>query len=288
MSLLIFNGTPTLLTDKALPVLDRSYLYGEGLFETFRSYKGKIPFLDAHLDRFYHGAKFLGLQAPPRQRIKAIVYALVKRQRTPDAYIKLVLSAQGSNIRLSKAQEASVNLAAYLEPFKRYSPELYRTGIAATLIESVRNDAPPLCWYKTTNYLTKVIARREVEKKGVWEGLLCNPEGFLSEGSISNLFWTANRTLYTPSLAAGCLPGVTRATFLRALRSAGIPCREVRALPQTLENADEILITNSLFEVLPVVTLDGQAVGKGKPGPLFKKMRRLYRRAIRLELEKLK
>ena len=129
------------------------------------------------------------------------------------------------------------------------------------------------------------MARHEVEKKGVWEGILLNPAGHLSEGSISNLFWAVGNTVYTPSLAAGCLPGVTRYLFITSLRAAGIPCREVSALPAVLSNASEVMITNSLFEILPVVAIDGTPVGNGRPGPFFKKMTQLYRTRIRLALQ---
>lgn len=276
--LLFDNGKITSLSSpqRAISAADRSFLYGEGLFETLRVYKGQLPFLREHLNRLLKSAKALGLPTPPRRTLMRLITAL-KLETYAHASVKVLISStMQTNRPVAMATATPLSL----------DPQLYKNGVHAVVVHSVVDDPLPLCLHKTTNFLSKVLGRREAVKRGAWEGILLNPYGELAEGCFSNLFWVKQGELFTPSPAAGCLPGITRSLLLRVAKTQWprFQCHEVRALPSTLRDADEIMLTNSVIEVVPVVMLDAKAVGKGKPGPIFKTLRAAYTQLLRHEL----
>ncbi len=276
------NSSPISPSVPALPVGNRAFLFGEGIFETLRADGGKISFLKEHLDRLYRSARFFEIPLPTRQSLTAQVTQRVAQLAYPLASVKLVASASGESLRLPQAvQEAPSTripqLLLTVSPAPLPSARDYRSGIAWVEIKGVKGELPPLSSHKTTASLTHLLARRELAKTGAFEGVLESPHGFISEGTASNLFWVKGGIVYTPALASGCLPGVTRRAILVLCRRHSLPHREVLSPLQAIAEAEEAWMANSLIEILPAVSLNGKTIGRGKPGPFYKKIQQLYR-----------
>jgi branched-chain amino acid aminotransferase group I len=260
-----------------VPALDRGLLYGYGLFETMRSYGGHVFRLEQHHQRLCEGAALLGLEAPlGLPGLREAIGAVLKRNGLTDASLRLTLTAGPSEaVEPSKAQV--VLLAG--EPTE-YPEALYERGMAAVISPIRRNETSPLSRVKSLNYLDNLLAREEAHRQSADEAVLLNSQGFVAEGSASNVFLVRNGVLLTPSVQSGGLPGITRQVVLELAAAAGLEAKETEVEPGDLFEASEAFLTSSLKEVMPLTRLDGRPVGSGRPGPVSERLRRLYRELV--------
>jgi len=282
--LVYLNGELVPRDQARISPLDRGFLYGYGLFETVRSYDGRVFRLDRHLARLMHSAEELGLasQLDPAE-VERAIYRTMEANETPDARVRLTVGAGEGERELSSPTSGEVSTMIVVEKLTVPS-RLYEEGVTSATVNTRRNSQSPLPAIKSLNYLEGLIARAEAAAMGVDEAIMLNDRGFLSEGSSSNLFLVVAGQLMTASLDSGILPGVTREAVLELARDLGIETVEGQIPASELGRADEVFLTTSVREVLPVVVVDGKAVGEGRPGPTSRRLLAGYRELVQREL----
>ena len=277
MEWVFLNGRFVERGEAAAPALDRGLLYGYGLFETMRSYGGRVFRLEEHYRRLCEGAAVLDL--PPAltlDDLRAAVDALLEQNGLADAYLRLTVTAGPA----PDGGGASPSILLVARPLSGYPPDLYQRGMAAVTSASRRNEASPLSRIKSLNCLDNLLAREDARRRGADHAILLNTRGLVAEGSASNVFLVGSEGLSTPSIDSGALPGITRATVIELAREAGIDCAEGDVEAATLAGAAEAFLTNSIMGVMPLTRLDGRPISGGGPGPTTRAISRLYDQAV--------
>ena len=265
-------------------VFDRGFLFGDSVYETFRTYDGRPWLLDEHLARLCGSAERMGLPLPGGiDRIRADVERALRHSRERCAAVRIVVTrgAQVGLIDLDPGTAGTADVYVLVRPYAPVPEVAYLEGIDLALVGVRRNARDALDpAIKSGNYLNNMLALREAKARGAYECVMLNKDGFLAEGSTSNVFLVKDGELATPALDSGILAGVTRAYLLGLARGAGITARESMLREADLRAADEVFISGSLKEVLPVARVDGVAVGAGRPGPLTRRLLEAYRAGI--------
>lgn len=271
-------------------VYDHGFLYGLGLFETFRTYN-KVPFLlPEHLERLAGGCREIGIVYEPNVAyVRKLVDDLLDANELQDAYIRLSVSAGVDALGLPTGDYAQPTEIVYIKPLPPRDAKLYEEGKALQLLKLPRNTPEGLYRFKSFHYMNNILAKRELQQYA-WaegaEGLMMSEEGYVAEGIVSNVFFIKNGTCYTPSLKTGILPGITRAHVLRIAQQQGIPVQDGLYRWEDLTEADEIFLVNSIQEMVPVTTLytpTGQAISVGAGGalgPITRQLSQTYRSYI--------
>lgn len=270
----------------AVSALDRGLLYGDGLFETVRAYGGKPFLLDEHLERMAASARALRIAerldtALIASGVAELLEANGLASGDADAYIRINLTRglHTGALTLEPAAEPTVTVIA--RPLSPPPRERYERGIACITATIRRNADSPLPRHKTLNYLEGLLAKTEARDAGADDALLLDTDGRVAEGASSNLFIARDGALATPPLDAPILPGITRGLVLRLAADLGIDAAERPIQPDELRDADEIFLTSSVAEIVPVRALDGRPVGDGAPGPLVRRLHEAYQEAVR-------
>ncbi len=265
-----------------ISVFDHGFLYGDGLFETLRAYAGVIFRLSPHLERLTRSAHRLELSLPPASRLETILYDTLKRNELRDAVLRLTLTRGEGEMGLDPALCEKPTLVVTARPFDGYPSEYYLKGISAAIVQVRRNATSALDpAMKSTSFLNNVMAKIEAKKAGADEGLLLNPEGYLCEGTTSNLFWFRQGKLETPSSAVGLLEGITREEVISLARKKDIVIEEGFYKPDALFEAEEAFLTNSSFELMPLTRINGNTIGSGRPGPITVQLHQAFKEVIR-------
>jgi len=273
------NGILMPRNQASISILDYGFLYGFGLFETMRSYGGRVFRLDKHLSRLARSAEILGLPIGVAN-LKEAVMATIQANQLSEARIRITISIGegGMTPDPSTCQKPTVLiLAGHYQP---YAKQVYQTGFRAVVSSIRRNSQSPLSRLKSANYLENILARQEARKAGVDEALCLNEKGLLAEASMSNIFLVTNGTLKTPGQGSGILPGITREVVLELASQLGINTLEHDIRLEELFHAQEAFLTNSLIEVMPLTEVDGKPIGSGRPGPLTKRLMVAYRKLV--------
>lgn len=270
LSTVMIDGRIVPPEQAVVSVFDRGFLYGDSVFETLRSYQGRLFELDAHLQRLQQSAARVLIPLPVSlEALRAELLQAVAVHGSAESYVRLTLTrgigrTLGLDPELADEPLRVVLVTALAPP----APELYQRGIAAITFRAERpNDAPGVADAKIGNYLLAVLAMRAARAQGAAEALLEDAHGHILEGSTSNVFAVFQGTLVTPPLSAAILPGITRARALELARGR-LPVAERALTKAELTQADEVFITSSIRELLPVVRIDGRTVGPGVPGPI--------------------
>ena len=280
------NGKIVEEKEASLSVLDRGYLFGEGLFETFRSYDGVLPFLDRHLKRMEWGTAFVGPPFPHPNELTSAVKELLKANNLPNGRVRIILSGKNaSGFRpLVPTAETEVTVVIGCEKFAPRSDEEYENGVSLSVVHSVKNSPPPVSNIKSLSSLEKMIARREFFEKDSFDGILLSAEGHVTETTSSNIFWVSGGKLFTSPAAIGLLPGVTREIVIEIARGEGIEFEERVIDPEGLKKSSEVFLTGSTLEVMPVTEIDGDPIGGGRPGKLTRQLQQLYSQRLKEEM----
>jgi len=285
MEKIFVNGSFMNLTQARISVFDRGFLYGDGLFETMRAYRGEVFRLGDHLDRLFRSAKEIELSfSYTRKELRNIIKRILKINNFSEAYIRLTLSRGVSEPGLISKSKSSATLVIMGRKFKPLSPSEYRRGWRATIVKTRQNQASPLSRLKSLNFLNNILARKEAKAKRVDEGILLNTLGDVTEASTSNIFLVKRGILITPPEEAGLLPGITRGVILELATSLGLKAYQRKISLNELMGADEAFLTNSLIEVMPLIEIDGRQIGKGKPGPVTERIHKAYKNLVRKEI----
>ena len=264
-----------------ISVFDYGFLFGDGLFETLRSYSGKIFRLPEHLDRLAHGASRLELSLPSTQVLTRLLYETLQRNRLDDALLRLTISRGEGGPGLDPAPTTTPTLVISARAFGGYPPEYYLNGVSGVIVQIRRNAAALDPALKSLSFLNNVLAKLEAKKSGAFEGLFLNLDGFLCEGTVSNLFWIREEKLRTPSATSGILGGITREVALELARKMKIKVEEGIYPAEDLLAAEEAFLTNTGLELMPLTQVNGKNVGSGRPGPITCQLHHAFSEAVR-------
>lgn len=259
-------------------VFDHGYLYGDGIYETLRSYGGAVFKLDEHAARLMRSAKMIGLSLPmDAGGFADAVSRTVAENGLSDAYIRITVSRGPGELGLDPALCPAPTVVIMAKQLKPYPPDMYEKGIKVAVVKTRRNSPDALDpAIKSTNFLNNILAKIEAKAAGAAEGIMLNHDGYVAEGTISNVFMVEKGRLVTPSEQSGILMGVTRELVIRLAGEMGMAVDECQFAPLRMASADEVFITNTTMEVMPVTDIDGRAVGGGVAGDVSKRLKAAY------------
>jgi branched-chain amino acid aminotransferase len=251
-------------------VFDHGVLYGDGVFEGIRAYSGRVFKLDEHIDRLFNSAKVIMLDIPlSKDEFKAAIIQVCKANGIRDGYIRPVVTRGVGNLGLAPWTCSNPTVFIIADSVQLYPKEYYENGMPLVTVATRRNNQEALSpIVKSLNYLNNIMAKIEARNAGVEEAIMLNTENYVAECTGDNLFVIQGRTVYTPPIIAGVLPGITRATVMELARLGEYTVKERMITRAELFLSDEMFLTGSAAEVVPVVKVDGRIIGDGKPGPI--------------------
>ncbi|WML57039.1 aminodeoxychorismate lyase [Neobacillus sp. PS2-9] len=272
--LIYLNGQFISKEDARISPFDHGFLYGIGLFETFRVYDGHPFLLDDHLERLNQGLAELSIQQQyTRKEIKNILQELLERNQLTNAYIRLNVSAGLGEVGLQVEPYLQPNLIIFPKPLPPAGELIEKKAV---LLKVKRNSPEGNQRLKSHHYLNNVLAKREIGDFPDIEGIFLNEQGYLAEGIVSNLFWIKGNVLYSPSLHTGILNGITRQFVIQLGWENNLQIQEgLYSFEEALE-ADEMFVTNSIQEIVPITSFEGRNF-PGKEGPWVQKFHQDYR-----------
>ncbi len=261
-------------------MFDRSFLYGDGLFEAVRICNGKPFRWVPHMERFLHGAGHLKIRPPfSSEEIQRFAAQLIRQNQMPEGLLRLTLSRGVGERGYSPGGAHSPSLVMSLHPVPRINfdqPPLWKLVTASQRLPAHEL----LAQFKNANKLPQILARAEADAAGADEALLRNTRGRVVEGTTSNLFWVRGGIVCTPPLAAGVLPGVTRMAVLEICQALAIPTKERAPRPEELFSAQGVFLSMSSWGIVAAVGLDGRKLRRAACVP---KIQRGYEKLLRAE-----
>jgi len=275
------NGRIARAEEAVIPVYDHGLLYGEGVYETLRTYN-RVPFLfDRHARRLRASAGFLQLPVPfsDDELASWIGDTMAAAGALDEAYIRVLLTRGVGELSYDVQSTPVPSLIIIVKPLDEPPARVLSEGIKVALVPMLRNhpgSVNPII--KSNNLLNNAMAMQEANRRGADEGLMCNYRGELSECSQANFFLVRGGAALTPRNEAGLLEGLTRNVLFEVGEEIGVDVRYETLLPADLLSADEAFITSTTRELSPVTRIDDRPVGTGKPGPITRKLHEAYRR----------
>jgi branched-chain amino acid aminotransferase len=262
-------------------VFDHAFLYGDGVFETFRVVDGCLFRMEEHLDRLQRSAKAIALSLPgERSSFEESIVRTVEANHWPMCFVKAIVTRGAGSEPLLEHTGLKSRLVVIARPSMPFFEDgAAAKGLSAAVVGTRKTPAAALDpRIKSLNYLNVIKARIEARDLGADEALLLDDGGHVVEGSIYNVIAVHGNRLSTPR--SGCLEGITLSTVLDAAREQGFQIDFTDLFPYDLECADEVIFTSTAVGVLPVTSLNGRPVGSGSAGPVFHRLLKLYERAL--------
>ena len=256
-----------------VPINDRGFMYGDGLFETMRVVNGRPFRLAQHLERMTRGADFLKIKCPftPKE-MQNFAGQLIEQNQMPEAILRVVLTRGPGERGYTPGAGGKPTVVMSLHAAPSLAWKIRFAGVWSRRRFAVPA-ADPLAAFKTMNKLTQVMARMEAVENGADEALLLNTNGEVAEAASGNLFWVSSGRVCTVPAGRSVLPGITRAVVLEICQTLGLPADQRVIKPEALRNTEGIFITQSAFGIVPVTAFDGEAVASS---PLVDQIRLAY------------
>lgn len=288
MDLIVWlNGSFVKAGEAKVSVYDHGFLYGDGVFETLRAYKRHVFRFEEHIQRLHNSLKqtYMELPTAPNMMLKAIKLLLQYNQLS-DAYIRITVSRGEGPIGLDLSLCPNPTLLVVTELPHNYPNNWYLQGISTVIVS--HRKIPDVCVsssIKSCNYMVNTLAKKEAGDKGAQEGIMLNMEGYVTEGTVSNVFLVKDKRLLTPALSSGILDGITRRTVIELAEHRGVEVVERHISPDEIFSADECFLTNTSMEVMPVIFCDGTQIGDGKPGKITRLLMKDYKKLVEEEVK---
>jgi len=279
------NGRVSDQEHAVISVFDHGFLYGEGIYETLRTYNGQPFLFDRHMRRLRNSAGMLALAVPLtdaeidarfRETMRA---AGLGDHPDREAYIRILVTRGIGELTYDPAATPTPSIVVIVKPNAHPTQDVFERGVRVSLVGVVRNHPStvnPLI--KSNSLLNNALGMQEALRRGGYEGVMRNTKGELAECTQSNLFIVKDGAALTPPLDAGLLPGITRAFLFEVGAEAGIPVREAVLRDDDLFGADESFLTSTTRELVPIVQVDDRKIGSGAPGPITHALLEGYRR----------
>jgi branched-chain amino acid aminotransferase len=276
MKYIWLNGEFILKEDAKISVFDQGFLYGDGIFESFRSIGDYIYNFSEHFERLKISAKSLKYEISQRQEdLEKLLIELKNKNEIENAYFRMTISRGRGSVGFSRNFDQNLTCLIVAREFQPLEEENYKNGIRIEIAETRRN-APEAInpKIKSISNLNSLLGKLEAKEKNVLEVLMLNNKEHICEGSASNIFWVKDKWVFTPDVSTGLLEGVTRKNIIRI-------CEEnlnLRVITgefkiQDIQFADEVFITSTTLEAMPVVNIGGFKINDGKPGKITKTVR---------------
>jgi len=287
-NIVFLNGMFVPALKAKISVFDRGVLYGDGLFETMRAYNGKVFAIREHLERMYEGAKVLGMPFIPSpfhqtSYIKGIIRRLLKfnNLENKDSYIRLTLTRGIDFKGILPSDNIHPTTMVFAKPISRDIEKKQKIGIKAITIDFSKTYSH-ISAVKSLNFLDNIVGSLIAKNHGVDEALFTNAKGQVLEGTISNIFIAKKSIIKTPPLKSRILPGITRYFVIILAKKIGLKVVESPITIEDVIKSDEAFLTNSIIEITPLINIDREIIGKGKPGKITKKLQTAYKDLVRL------
>jgi branched-chain amino acid aminotransferase len=264
-------------------IYDRGFLYGDSVFETIRTYAGRPFALDEHVCRLERSSELVGIQLPvDRAVLAAEIQRAITAAGNAECYVRVMITRGTGPLGLDPAHVMRPFRVIFVEPLTPLPVAMYRDGVSVITYRTERaSDAAHGA--KVGNYLASMMALRVARQAGAHEALILDAANRVTEGTTSNVFIIRGQTIVTPPDDAGILLGITRAKIIELAPQIGLSVKYSTLLVSDLLAADEVFLSSSLREILPVVRVDGVEVGNAKPGPRTRELHTAFRRAVGLE-----
>jgi branched-chain amino acid aminotransferase len=303
MAIANVNGTITSGHEARISVFDHGFLFGEGVYETLRTYNGRPFLLDRHLRRLRTSAGMINLDVPlnneeftarltetlaaaremippfpPSSPSSPSASSPPSASSSPEWYVRVLLTRGVGELSYDPAACPTPSLVIIVKPLEVPSPDAYDKGVSVVLVSVMRNhpdSVNPLI--KSNNLLNNALAMQEAVRRGAFEGVMRNYRGEISECTTANIFVVKDGLVLTPPLDAGLLAGITREFLFELGPAQGVPVRDAVLRDDDLFGADEVFLTSTTRELVPIVRVDDRTIGHGKPGPVTRKLLRAFR-----------
>lgn len=268
--LLYMDGAFVPKSQAMISVYDHGFLYGDGIFEGIRLYRGTIFKCREHLQRLYDSAKSIVLTIPlTMTEMQDALVETIRRNDLRDGYIRLVVSRGPGDLGLDPRRSPKASVIIIAETLAIYPPEAYEVGLRTVSVSTRRNIPDALNpKIKSLNYLNNVLVKIQANLAGVGEAIMLNAQGYVAEGSSDNIFIVKDGVVTTPPTYIGALKGITRDTIVSICQREGIVCKEEPFTLHDVYVADEVFFTGTAAEVIPVREVDGRPIGQGHAGPV--------------------
>ncbi|XEC94956.1 aminodeoxychorismate lyase [Paenibacillus tarimensis] len=289
-----YNGSVLGADEAVISVYDHGFLYGIGLFETFRTYNGGKPYLlERHLQRLREGCSSVGIRyIPDRDELESWLRRLLEANGLEDAYVRLTVSAGIGELGLTTSDYERPNVFLLVKALPPEKGEVDREGKELKLLSTRRNSPEGEIRLKSLHYMNNIIAKRELAASGAAagaEGLMMTREGWLAEGIVSNLFFARDGQIFTPDIGTGILPGITRKRVIELGEQLGYKIHTGYYTWEQLQQAEEIWLTNSVQEIVSVTKLTDER-GNAVPvdgditvtGSISRRLLQAYREDVKL------
>jgi branched-chain amino acid aminotransferase len=289
--LVYLNGNFVKREEACISIFDHGLLYGDGVFEGIRAYDGNIFKLKEHLERLYRSAKVISLDIPIKIKdMEDSVVQTVRKNELQDVYIRLVVTRGEGDLGLSPDKCKKPTIIIIADKIKLYPEEFYKKGLKIITASTRRNIPEALNpRVKSLNYLNNIMAKIEANLAGVPEALMLNREGYVAECTGDNIFIISRKGIvFTPPPYLGTLTGITRRTIIDICKEKGMGVEESPFTLFEVYNARECFLTGTAAEVIPVVNVDGRAIGNGEPGEITKNLIDEFRKITKVLGTKIK
>tara|TARA_B110000014_G_scaffold253266_1_gene232481 strand:- start:158 stop:1069 length:912 start_codon:yes stop_codon:yes gene_type:complete len=265
-------------SEAKISVMDSGYLLGDGVWEGIRFHNGHLVHLDRHLDRLYEGANAIEMNIgiSKDEMITALKKTLEKNRMTSDVHIRLIVSR---GIKSTPYQHPKVTVGkptiVIIPEYKKASPKLKVEGITLGTVKTIRDNRTQDPRINSLSKHNCIAACIEAEKLGVDEGLMLDPNGYVSTCNSTNFFMISNKEVWT-SNGQYCLNGVTRSSVIEICKRNDLPIKEKEFSVKDVHGADEVFVTGTFAGIIPVISVDGLVVGNGTRGPLTQQLQTWY------------
>lgn len=264
--------------DAKISVFDHGLLYGDGVFEGIRAYGGRVFRLGEHIERLFDSAKAILLTIPhtPRE-MEEIVLETCRQSGVRDGYIRLVVTRGVGDLGLNPTKCPKATVFCIATGISIYPERVYQEGLKVVTAATQRIGPASLSpAIKSLNYLNQVLARIEGNLAGADELIVLNHEGHVAECTADNIFVIKKERILTPPVSAGALGGITRRAVMDLAEEMGTPVQEANLTRYDLWVADEVFLTGTAAEVVPVREIDGRVIGAGSIGPRTREFLRRF------------
>lgn len=257
-----------------ISVFDHGLLYGDGVFEGIRFYNDRVFRLEDHIDRLFDSAKAIHLPIPAtREEICEMTLATIRKNELHDGYIRLLVTRGVGELGLSPYRCERASIIVIASTISLYTAEKYEKGLVLATCGTRRPNHDALSpAVKSLNYLSNIMAKVEAMAAGAEEGVMLNAAGYVAECTGDNIFIVKKGIVSTPTVASGSLDGITRGVVIELIKAAGLELREVEMARYDLYTADELFLTGTAAEVVPVAEYDKRVIGSGVPGPITRRL----------------
>src|SRR3989338_2790994 len=264
-------------------VFDHGLLYGDGVFEGIRSYDGLIFKLREHIDRLFESAHTIMLKIPlTKPELIDVVKQCLRVNTLRDAYIRLVVTRGEGDLGLDPRKCVRPTVFVIADKIELYPKSLYEKGLELITVATQRNVPEALNpQIKSLNYLNNILAKIEAITAGYEEAIMLSHSCYVTEGTGENIFLVKGKQLLTPPPYIGVLRGITRQSVMDLASAQRLQVREDLLTRHDLFNADEVFLTGTAAEIVPVVKIDGRVIGQGTPGPATKKLQGAFRQVTK-------